>query len=59
MPHFREKKSGVVVFFGSMTGWKGDAVAGAYCSSKAALESALYQLPCTMEFMVIQIADGQ
>ncbi|TVY20858.1 putative oxidoreductase YusZ [Lachnellula arida] len=38
MPHFREKKSGVVVFIGSMQGWKGDAVAGAYDSSKAALE---------------------
>ncbi|KAG0645473.1 putative oxidoreductase [Hyphodiscus hymeniophilus] len=38
MPHFRERKSGVVVFIGSMAGWKGEAVAGAYCSSKAALE---------------------
>ncbi|RDW88418.1 hypothetical protein BP6252_00450 [Coleophoma cylindrospora] len=41
MPHFREKKSGVVIFIGSMTGWKGDPISGGYCSSKAALELAV------------------
>jgi NADP-dependent 3-hydroxy acid dehydrogenase YdfG len=38
MPHFREKKTGIVVFVGSVVGWYGDAVIGPYSSSKFALQ---------------------
>ncbi|PVH94150.1 NAD(P)-binding protein [Periconia macrospinosa] len=38
MPHFRAKRSGVVVFMGSIAGWSGEVGAAAYCASKFALE---------------------
>ncbi|KAF4626142.1 hypothetical protein G7Y89_g12021 [Cudoniella acicularis] len=38
LPHFRAKKSGVVVFLGSSGGVAGEPGAGAYCASKFALE---------------------
>jgi len=38
LPHFRERKSGTVVWIGSVAGWKGAAAGGPYCSSKFALE---------------------
>jgi NAD(P)-dependent dehydrogenase (short-subunit alcohol dehydrogenase family) len=40
LPHFRAKKSGVVVFIGSSGGIAGEPGAGAYCGSKHALEGA-------------------
>lgn len=48
MPHFRSRKAGVVVFIGSLSGWRGDGVAGAYCGSKFALEGILSLFPCTV-----------
>jgi NADP-dependent 3-hydroxy acid dehydrogenase YdfG len=41
LPHFRERKSGVVVFLGSSGGMEGEPGAGAYCASKFALEGRL------------------
>lgn len=38
LQHFRENKSGFVVFIGSVGGWAGDPGAGLYCGSKFALE---------------------
>jgi NADP-dependent 3-hydroxy acid dehydrogenase YdfG len=37
MPHFRERKSGVVVWIGSLGAWLSDAAQGPYCSTKYAL----------------------
>ncbi|RDW92275.1 putative oxidoreductase YusZ [Coleophoma crateriformis] len=54
MPNFREKKSGVVIFIGSMSGWKGDPVSGAYCSSKAALELAVESFQAETESVGIK-----
>lgn len=45
MPHFREKKGGVVVFMGSQSGWSGDIGASAYCATKFALEGKYYAAP--------------
>lgn len=41
MPHFRAKKSGMVVFMGSQSGWVGDVGATPYCATKFALEGIL------------------
>ncbi|KAF1959196.1 NAD(P)-binding protein [Byssothecium circinans] len=38
MPHFRTKKSGLVIFMGSQSGWKGDLGATPYNATKFALE---------------------
>ncbi|PVI02402.1 NAD(P)-binding protein [Periconia macrospinosa] len=38
LPHFREKKSGTVVFLGSSGGLAGEPGAGPYCATKHALE---------------------
>lgn len=38
LPHFREKKSGTVVFMGSIGGWQGEVGAGPYCATKFAME---------------------
>ena len=38
LPHFREKKAGIVAFIGSVGGWAGDPGAGPYCGTKFALE---------------------
>lgn len=37
LPHFREKKSGTLVFIGSTAAWGGIPTLGAYCASKSAL----------------------
>lgn len=37
LPHFRAKRSGTIVFVGSMVAWDGVPIVGTYCSSKAAL----------------------
>ncbi len=34
LPHFREKKSGIVVFIGSSGGWAGELGAGPYCGTR-------------------------
>lgn len=38
LPHFRERKDGLVVFNGSMWGWEGVAGNSMYCGAKFALE---------------------
>lgn len=38
MPHFREKKAGIIAFIGSVGGWAGDPGAGPYCGTKFALK---------------------
>ncbi|KAF2261283.1 NAD(P)-binding protein [Lojkania enalia] len=38
LPHFREKKAGIVVFLGSSGGIAGEPGAGPYCATKHALE---------------------
>ena len=38
LPHFRERRSGVVVYMGSMWGWEGSAGNSMYCGVKFALE---------------------
>jgi NAD(P)-dependent dehydrogenase (short-subunit alcohol dehydrogenase family) len=54
MPYFRAKKSGFVLFMGSVGGWNGSAAGGPYCSTKFALEgtfrSTLYCLTCFSDF---------
>ena len=52
LPHFRAKKSGVVVFMGSQSGWFGDAWASAYCASKFALEGTMHHCS-TPHFLVL------
>lgn len=37
LPHMRRRKSGVIVFIGSMVAWDGAPTVGAYASSKAAI----------------------
>lgn len=58
MPYFRSKKAGVVVFFGSLAGWRGDGVAGAYVGSKFALEGNLSLVSTFCEkIYIMMIAD--
>ena len=38
LPHFRQRKSGVMVFVSSLSGWVGHGYTGAYAASKFALE---------------------
>lgn len=41
LPHFRERRDGVVVFNGSMWGWEGVTANSMYCGAKFALEGTL------------------
>jgi NAD(P)-dependent dehydrogenase (short-subunit alcohol dehydrogenase family) len=38
LPHFRERKSGKIIFVGSANGWRAAAGCGAYSVTKFALE---------------------
>ncbi|RFU28749.1 hypothetical protein B7463_g7592, partial [Scytalidium lignicola] len=38
LPYFRQKRSGTIVFIGSLAGWYGDAFTGAYSGTKFTLE---------------------
>ena len=38
LPHFRQKRSGYVIFVGSSGGWAGSPGAGPYCGTRFALE---------------------
>ena len=38
LPHFRQKRSGVIAFIGSIGGWAGDPGASPHCGTKFALE---------------------
>ncbi|KAJ5397772.1 hypothetical protein N7509_005885 [Penicillium cosmopolitanum] len=44
LPHMRRRKSGVIVFIGSMVAWDGAPTVGAYASSKAAIHYAVDSL---------------
>lgn len=41
LPHFRERKTGTLIFMSSYTVWEGQPTPGAYVASKGALESAV------------------
>lgn len=41
LPHFRQRKSGTVVFISSLSGWYGDPFTSAYSGSKFALEGTV------------------
>ena len=38
LPYFRQKRSGILVFIGSLAGWVGGEASGPYCTTKFALE---------------------
>ncbi|TVY41001.1 putative oxidoreductase [Lachnellula occidentalis] len=38
LPHFRQKKDGILVYLGSVGGWNGAVGTGAYCATKFAME---------------------
>ena len=42
LPHFRQKKGGIIAFIGSIGGWAGDPGAGPYCGTKFALEGQFH-----------------
>ena len=44
LPHFRDKKSGNILFLGSSGGIEGEPGAGGYCATKFALEGKLLLL---------------
>ncbi|KAK6956848.1 hypothetical protein Daesc_002129 [Daldinia eschscholtzii] len=44
LPHFRERRSGVMVFISSLSGWHGHAFIGPYAGSKFALEGLVESL---------------
>jgi len=44
LPHFRQRRSGTVVFIGSLSGWIGHPGAGAYAGTKFALEGMVESL---------------
>ena len=41
LPHFRNRRSGTVIFIGSMGAWRGNPVAGCYTASKSALRGLI------------------
>lgn len=45
LPHFRERRSGINVFIGSLSGQVGHALTGPYASSKFALEGRPHSCP--------------
>ncbi|KAI1472993.1 NAD(P)-binding protein [Daldinia caldariorum] len=44
LPHFRERRAGVMVFISSLSGWHGHAFTGPYAGSKFALEGLVESL---------------
>ncbi|KAI1102879.1 NAD(P)-binding protein [Jackrogersella minutella] len=44
LPHLRERRSGTMVFIGSLSGWHGHAFVGPYAGSKFALEGLVESL---------------
>lgn len=44
LPSMRERKSGTIIFIGSMGGWTASANSGLYCASKAALRATTVAL---------------
>jgi NADP-dependent 3-hydroxy acid dehydrogenase YdfG len=45
LPHFRQRRAGVNVFIGSLSGWIGHDFCGPYAGSKFALEGELLIMP--------------
>lgn len=50
LPHLRERRSGTMVFIGSLSGWHGHPFVGAYAGSKFALEGTALR-PVSVEFL--------
>jgi NAD(P)-dependent dehydrogenase (short-subunit alcohol dehydrogenase family) len=44
LPHFRQRRTGTMVFIGSLSGWIGHAGCSAYAGSKFALEGEIVQV---------------
>ncbi|KAK3493492.1 hypothetical protein B0T13DRAFT_403286 [Neurospora crassa] len=49
LPHMRERRSGTLVFMGSLSGWKGNEFCGAYAGSKFAVEGMVEALQKEVE----------
>ena len=45
LPHFRSRKTGTIVFIGSIAGWRSGAVTGPYCASKFAIRGQHFYFP--------------
>jgi NAD(P)-dependent dehydrogenase (short-subunit alcohol dehydrogenase family) len=48
LPHFRQRRSGTMVFIGSLSGWIGHPGVSAYAGSKFALEGSLPLAQCNI-----------
>ncbi|KFZ17847.1 hypothetical protein V502_04380 [Pseudogymnoascus sp. VKM F-4520 (FW-2644)] len=62
LPHFRERRSGTIVFIGSLSGWVGHAGCSAYAGSKFALEGiveSLYQETAHLGITPLLIEPGR
>ncbi|ESA43725.1 NAD(P)-binding protein [Neurospora crassa] len=49
LPHMRERRSGTLVFMGSLSGWQGNEFCGAYAGSKFAVEGMVEALQKEVE----------
>jgi NAD(P)-dependent dehydrogenase (short-subunit alcohol dehydrogenase family) len=54
LPHFRAKKSGVIVYLGSLGGIAGEVGGAAYCASKFALEGRIPRVPSLSNRLTLQ-----
>ncbi|GIC86335.1 putative short-chain oxidoreductase [Aspergillus udagawae] len=62
LPHFRERRQGVIVNIGSMAAWESYPAVGAYCASKAALRyatEALSQETASLGIKALLVEPGQ
>ncbi|RHZ49210.1 putative short-chain oxidoreductase [Aspergillus thermomutatus] len=62
LPHFRERREGVIVNIGSMAAWEAYPAVGAYCASKAALRyatEALGQETASLGIKTLLVEPGQ
>ncbi|GFF58473.1 uncharacterized oxidoreductase YusZ [Aspergillus udagawae] len=62
LPHFRERRQGVIVNIGSMAAWESYPAVGAYCASKAALRyatEALSQETASLGLKTLLVEPGQ
>ncbi|KAI9168088.1 Oxidoreductase BOA17 [Paramyrothecium foliicola] len=55
LPHMRARRSGVVFFMGSISGWHGVAAGGGYSASKFALEGAVESLAAEVKYLGVRV----